>query len=156
MESDEDKAYRKMHQDRRGLIFMLRMLGKDSFDPVPRYCKVGRTTRTVDDQISDFQTSNPFKLDVVGSWRVNDVFQAETAVRDALTASNRQLPFGGGAGWFRILPSSEGSSMKTLYDTVQAAVEQYLQVDNQVGTRFRVSDGIWDYYNPATSNLRLS
>ena len=158
MEPGEDAVYRKMYQaGRQGFIYMLRMLGnQEGFDPAPRYFKIGLTTRTVDERIREHKNGNPFKLDVVGSWRVNDVDNAENAVKNALIRSHRQLPFEGGTEWFKILPSSEGRSMKTFYATVQAAVEQYLQVDNQVGTRFRVSDGIWDYYNPATSNLRLS
>lgn len=118
----EDNGYKRFLQGVNGpFVYIISMAGE------PKLIKVGRTSQPLENRRRQLNTGNPYRLEVVAAWKVNNEVLGERAAHKYLDDDKNYVrakpQYGGGKEWFIVKYDD--------LDKVFSGIERALRGKNQ-------------------------
>lgn len=101
-------------------VYIIGMAGE------PKLIKVGRTSQPLEDRRRALNTGNPYRLEIVAAWQVDDEVLAEKAAHKYLDNRRRKNyvrakpEYGGGSEWFIV----KNGDLQEAYKGIQKAIRK--------------------------------
>ena len=95
-------------------------------DGQPNLIKVGRTSQTLEDRRRELNTGNPYRLEIVAAWQVDNEVAAEKTAHNYLDDGRRKNyvrakpEYGGGSEWFIV----KNGNLEEAYEGIEGAIKK--------------------------------